>query len=69
MTEREREAADVKAAEGRQVHGTSVRSNNLKGNSTGIKWSDEAESAVKELGEKKQGMLSLVRAHPSLDYC
>lgn len=68
LTDRERESADIKAAEGREVHGTSVKSNYLRGAKTGLKWSEEVEQAITELGDQKQGMVSLVSMILSFEY-
>ena len=63
MSEREEEAAAVRAAEGVEARGSESRMSHLaaSGSVKGMKWTDEAEAAVRSLAEQKAGAVTLVR--------
>ncbi|THH05760.1 hypothetical protein EW145_g4563 [Phellinidium pouzarii] len=69
LSARERQIADERAADRRSAgtyEGSSARRNHV-GKAVGLKWSDEAEDAVKALGEGKDDTLVLLAIDPTTE--
>lgn len=71
LTERERELADLKAAEGVEARGTAPRGGAFSTNEEKgvLRWSEEAQQAARELAETQDGAVHLVHSELTLVDC
>ena len=65
LSAREREMADVRAAETDGTYeGSRARASHV-GNGISLRWSQDAEDAIKQLGEGDSNVLVVLVSHPS----